>query len=66
MHEVAKDIWGVNVCLIIKLWDVCEFFNNIKMPNELISVLDYPPNSPDLAPRDFPLFPKVKGVLKRI
>ena len=29
-----------------------------------VSTLDHPPYSPDLAPSDFFLFPKLKGVLK--
>ena len=30
-----------------------------------IAILEYPPYSPDLAPCDFFLFPKIKSVLKR-
>jgi len=32
--------------------------------NTNISVLEYPPYSPDLSPCDFCLFPKIKSVLK--
>ena len=38
---------------------VTQFLNRHEVP-----VLDHPPYSPDLAPMDFFLFPRLKGVLK--
>jgi len=35
------------------------------LANKNITVLQHPPYSPDLAPCDFYLFPKIKSVLKR-
>jgi len=34
------------------------------LANKNITVLEHPPYSPDLAPCDFCLFPKIKSVLK--
>jgi len=34
------------------------------LANKNITVLEHPPYSPDLAPYDFYLFPKIKSVLK--
>jgi len=34
------------------------------LANKSITVLEHPPYSPDLAPCDFCLFPKIKSVLK--
>jgi transposase len=34
------------------------------LANHIITVLEHPPYSPDLAPCDFYLFPKIKSVLK--
>jgi transposase len=36
------------------------------LANKKITVLEHPPYSPDLAPRDFYLFPKIMSVLKGI
>ena len=35
------------------------------LANKNITVLEHPPYSPDLAPCDFSLFPKIRSVLKR-
>jgi transposase len=34
------------------------------LANKNITVFEHPPYSPDLAPRDFCLFPKIKSMLK--
>jgi hypothetical protein len=34
------------------------------LASKQITVLEHPPNSPDLAPNDFLLFPKIKEILK--
>jgi transposase len=34
------------------------------LANKNITVMEHPPYSPDLAPCDFYLFPKIKSVLK--
>jgi transposase len=36
------------------------------LASKQVTVLDHPPYSPDLAPSDFFLFPKIKKILKEI
>jgi hypothetical protein len=45
-------------------WHVLRFECRILLAGKGISTMDYPPYSPDLAPADVWLFPKLKSVLK--
>ena len=66
VRRKRRDLWQNNSWLLHHDNASAHTAHSIRqfLAEKNITVLDHPPYSPDLAPCDFFLFPKVKGVLK--
>lgn len=68
VREKRRELWQDNTWLLHQ--DNAPAHNALSIRQFLaernIAVLDHPPYSPDLAPCDFFLFPKLKGVIKGV